>query len=147
MIVGVNKYRKAEEDPIDTLDIDNHKVRASQVARIEKVRQSRDEAACKTALGALTDGARSDANLLALAVEAARADATLGEISAAMEEAFGRYDTIPTPVKGVYSSAYEGDERYAQVVEGGEAVARRLDHKPRILVAKMGQDGHDRGRT
>lgn len=145
VIVGVNKYRKAEEDPIDTLDIDNHKVRASQVARIEKVRQSRDEAACKTALEALADGARSDANLLALAVEAARADATLGEISAAMEEAFGRYDTIPTPVKGVYSSAYEGDERYAQVVEGVEAVARRLDHRPRILVAKMGQDGHDRG--
>ncbi len=145
VIVGVNKYRKAEEDPIDTLDIDNHKVRASQLARIEKVRQGRDEAACQAALEALADGARSDANLLALAVEAARADATLGEISAAMEEAFGRYDTIPTPVKGVYSSAYEGDERYAQVVEGVEAVARRLDHKPRILVAKMGQDGHDRG--
>ncbi|WP_120075320.1 methylmalonyl-CoA mutase, partial [Aurantiacibacter odishensis] len=145
VIVGVNKYRKAEEDPIDTLDIDNHKVRASQVARIEKVRQGRDEAACQAALEALVEGARSNDNLLALAVEAARHDATLGEISAAMEKAFGRYDTIPTPVKGVYSSAYEGDARYAQVVEGVEAVGRRLDHKPRILVAKMGQDGHDRG--
>ncbi|GAA5059345.1 methylmalonyl-CoA mutase [Erythrobacter westpacificensis] len=177
VIVGVNKYRKAEEDPIDTLDIDNHKVRASQVARIEKVRQYRDEEQVKVALANLTRGARvnrveneallkdgrdekgvplppsqleklaadSETNLLALAVEAARADATLGEISAAMEKAFGRYDTIPTPVKGIYSSAYEGDARYAQVVEGVEAVARRLDHKPRILVAKMGQDGHDRG--
>ena len=177
VIVGVNKYRKAEEDPIDTLDIDNHKVRASQVARIEKVRRNRDEEQVKVALANLTRGAQvnraeneallkdgrddkgvplppsqleklaadSETNLLALAVEAARADATLGEISAAMEKAFGRYDTIPTPVKGVYSSAYEGDARYAQVVEGVEAVARRLDHKPRILVAKMGQDGHDRG--
>ena len=150
VIVGVNKYRKAEEDPIETLDIDNHAVRASQITRIEKVRRNRDAEAVKWGWPMLTRGARvdradSETNLLALAVEAARADATLGEISEAMEHAFGRYDTVPTPVKGVYASAYEGDERYAQVVEGVESVTRRLDHKPRILVAKMGQDGHDRG--
>ena len=145
VIVGVNKYRKAEEDPIDTLDIDNHAVRQSQIARIGKVRDARDEAACAAALKALADGSHGDANLLALAVEAARHDATLGEISMAMEKAFGRYDTVPTPVKGIYSAAYEGDARYQAVVEGVQAVARRLDHAPRILVAKMGQDGHDRG--
>jgi len=145
VIVGVNKYRLDEEDHLDTLDIDNHAVRASQVARLERVRAERDDDACRAALKALTEGARGDANLLTLAVEAARHDASLGEISAAMEDVFGRYDTVPTPVKGVYAAAYEGDARYAQVVAGVEAVARRLDHKPRILVAKMGQDGHDRG--
>ena len=145
VIVGVNKYRLGEEAHLDTLDIDNHAVRASQVARLEKVRAARDEAACKEALKALSAGARADGNLLALAVEAARHDATLGEISSAMEDVFGRYDTVPTPVKGIYASAYEGDARYAQVVSGVQAVARRLDHTPRILVAKMGQDGHDRG--
>jgi methylmalonyl-CoA mutase len=82
---------------------------------------------------------------LALAIECARQNATLGEISAAMEEAFGRYDTVPTPVKGVYSQAYAGDERYGQVVEGVKAVERRLGRKPKVMVAKMGQDGHDRG--
>ncbi|MFC4256585.1 methylmalonyl-CoA mutase [Altererythrobacter xixiisoli] len=84
-------------------------------------------------------------NLLALAVECARANATLGEISAAMEQAFGRYETLPAPVSGVYAAAYEGDPRFAQVVEGVEAVTRRLGRKPRVLIAKMGQDGHDRG--
>ena len=145
VIVGVNKYRLDEEAHIDTLDIDNHAVRVSQVARLEKVRSGRDEAACRAALGALSEGARGGENLLALAVEAARADATLGEISTAMEDVFGRYNTVPTPVKGIYAAAYEGDARYAQVVAGVEAVARRLEHRPRILVAKMGQDGHDRG--
>jgi methylmalonyl-CoA mutase len=85
------------------------------------------------------------ANLLALTIEAARANATLGEISTALEIAFGRYDTVPTPVNGVYAKAYTGDPRYAQVAEGVQAVARRLGHAPRIMVAKMGQDGHDRG--
>ena len=152
VIVGVNKYRRETEDEIDTLDIDNHAVRQSQIARIEKVRAERDEAACQAALEALREGASTgsartgmDGNLLALAVEAARHDATLGEISAAMEAAFGRYDTLPKPVRGVYSAAYADDSRYAQVVEGVEAVARRLGHTPKIMVAKMGQDGHDRG--
>ena len=177
VIVGVNKYRLPEEAHLDTLDIDNHAVRASQIARLERVRAGRDETACQAALRALSEAAREAptpsgegvggggvqtaasaqaslptlppeaerANLLALAVEAARHDATLGEISAAMEAAFGRYDTVPTPVRGVYSEAYAGDDRYAQVTEGVQSVARRLGRTPRVMVAKMGQDGHDRG--
>ena len=146
VIVGVNKYRKAEEDPIETLDIDNHKVRQSQIARIERVRQERDEFACKTALDALSRGAaQREGNLLGLAVEAARHDATLGEISQAMEDAYGRYDTMPKPVRGVYSAAYAEDDRYQQVVAGVKAVERRLGRAPKLMVAKMGQDGHDRG--
>ena len=145
VIVGVNKYRLGEEAALDTLDIDNHAVRTGQVARLEKVRAGRDEEACVAALQALTDAANGKGNLLALAVEAARHDATLGEISSAMEQVFGRYDTLPTPVSGVYASAYEFDRRWEQVLEAVQAVARRLGHAPRILVAKMGQDGHDRG--
>lgn len=145
VIVGVNKYRKDKEDPIETLDIDNAAVRKSQIGRIAKVRDSRDEAACQAALAALTDGCTSGGNVLELAVEAARHDATLGEISAAMEEVFGRHDATPAPVTGVYKSAYEFDRRWAQVTEGVDAVARRLGRAPRIMVAKMGQDGHDRG--
>ena len=145
VIVGVNKYRRDKEDVIDTLDIDNHKVRTGQIARLRKNRENRDEAACKAALKALTKGAKGDGNLLALAVEAARQRATLGEISSAMEEVFGRYDTTPQPVQGVYKSAYEFDKRWQQVLDGVDAVERRLGRKPKIMVAKMGQDGHDRG--
>ena len=145
VIVGVNKYRLAEEDHLETLEVDNHVVREAQIARINKVRASRDESKCRAALRALTEGARGNANLLELAVEAARHRATLGEISDAMEAVFGRHGTLPTPVKGVYGSAYAGDSRYQQVLDGVEAVTRRLDRKPRVLIAKMGQDGHDRG--
>jgi len=145
VIVGVNKYRKDEEDPIDTLDIDNAAVRKGQIKRLAAVRAARDEAACQAALKALTEGSASDANVLQLAVEAARHDATLGEISSAMEEVFGRHDATPKPVSGVYKSAYEFDQRWAQVTDGVEAVGRRLGRKPRMMVAKMGQDGHDRG--
>ena len=183
VIVGVNKYRLAEEAHLDTLSIDNHAVRDAQIARLKTMRAGRDEAACQAALKALTDAARRgqspspsgeglgagnvgkgpaggqpphptlppkgeralENNLLALAVTAARARASLGEISDAMEVAFGRYATQPVPVTGVYGPAYEGDARYAQVIEGVEAVTRRLGRPPRLLVAKMGQDGHDRG--
>ncbi|TFU00381.1 methylmalonyl-CoA mutase [Polymorphobacter arshaanensis] len=145
VIVGVNKYRLASEDRLETLEVDNAKVREGQVARLAKLRATRDDAACQAALAALTEGARGNGNLLDLAVDAARARATLGEISAAMEEVFGRYGTTPTPVKGVYAAPYDGDARWAQVVAGVEAVTRRLGHAPKILVAKMGQDGHDRG--
>ena len=145
VIVGVNKYRLAEEEALDTLTIDNAKVRDGQVTRLKTTRANRDEAACQAALTALTEGAKGSANLLALAVEAARARATLGEISDAMEAVFGRYGTQPVPVRGIYGAAYAGDARYALVVDGVDAVSRRLGHKPRILVAKMGQDGHDRG--
>ncbi|MBA4766016.1 MAG: methylmalonyl-CoA mutase [Porphyrobacter sp.] len=177
VIVGVNKYRKDAEDALETLEVDNQMVRTGQIARLAKVREGRDEAACRAALAALTAGGRvnpathreailtgrdergiplppsklaeletlAEVNLLALAVEAARHDATLGEISAAMEEVFGRHDATPAPVSGVYASAYEFDRRWAQVTDGVEAVGRRLGRAPRIMIAKMGQDGHDRG--
>ncbi|MDG2002136.1 MAG: methylmalonyl-CoA mutase [Novosphingobium sp.] len=145
VIVGVNKYRLDQEEQLDTLEVDNHAVREAQIARIRRTRETRDETGCRAALGALTEGAKGGGNVLELAVEAARERATLGEISDALELAFGRYDTMPRPVTGIYGKAYADDSRYLQVIEGVEAVARRLDRKPRLLVAKMGQDGHDRG--
>ncbi len=149
VIVGVNKYRLANEDLLETLEVDNSKVRDAQIARINKVKAGRDEARCRAALDALRRGAGAPAsienNLLALAVEAARARATLGEISSAMEESFDRYGTVPTPVKGVYAAPYEKDSRWQQVLAGVAAVERRLGRKPKLLIAKMGQDGHDRG--
>ena len=145
VIVGVNKYRLANEDTIDILDVDNHAVREAQIRRINQVKESRDQAACTAALDALREGARGNGNLLELAVEAARARATLGEISQAMEDVFGRFGTFPTPVKGIYGGAYKDDDRWARLLSGVEATERRLNRKPRIFVAKMGQDGHDRG--
>ncbi|HOB14947.1 MAG TPA: methylmalonyl-CoA mutase [Novosphingobium sp.] len=145
VIVGVNKYRLAQEEHLETLEVDNHAVRDAQIARLKAVKAARDEAACQAALRALTEGAKGGENLLALAVEAARQRATLGEISDAMEAAFGRYGTQPVPVTGIYGPAYAEDARYAAVLAGVEAVTNRLGRKPRLLVAKMGQDGHDRG--
>ena len=149
VIVGVNKYRLKDEDLLETLEVDNAKVREGQIARINKTKANRDEAACQAALKALRDAAAGEQsienNLLAHAVEAARARATLGEISSAMEESFDRYGTQPTPVKGVYAAPYEGDARWQQVLDGVAAVERRMGRKPKLLVAKMGQDGHDRG--
>jgi methylmalonyl-CoA mutase len=145
VIVGVNRYRLQDEAPLDILEVDNDKVRTGQIARIARVRGARDEASTRAALDALHAGAKGDANLLALAVEAARARATLGEISLALEEAWGRYDTVPEPVKGIYGGAYQGDPRWEQAEAGVGAVERRLGRRPRLLVAKMGQDGHDRG--
>jgi methylmalonyl-CoA mutase len=145
VIVGVNKYRLGTEEHLDTLDIDNDAVRQGQIARLAKMRATRDEAACQATLNAITEGAKGGGNLLALAVDAARARASLGEISDAMELVFGRYATTPVPVKGIYGSAHEFDAAWALVVEGVDAVGHRLGHKPRVLIAKMGQDGHDRG--
>ncbi|WP_447724199.1 methylmalonyl-CoA mutase [Sphingomonas koreensis] len=145
VIVGVNKYRKGEEDPIDILDVDNHAVRDAQIARIKKMKATRDAAKCQAALDALREGARGNENLLGLAVEAARHRATLGEISLAMEDVFGRHGTVPTPVSGVYGGAYTDDARWERLKDGVAATERRLGRKPRMLVAKMGQDGHDRG--
>lgn len=145
VIVGVNKYRLKDEDPVEILDIDNQAVRQSQIARINRVRETRDEAACQAALTALREGAASNANLLALAVDAARARATLGEISASMEAVFGRYGTQPTPVAGIYGGAYDGDARWTRLTDGVAATERRMGRRPRMFVAKMGQDGHDRG--
>jgi methylmalonyl-CoA mutase len=211
VIVGVNKYALAEQDAIDILDVDNVAVREAQVRRIERVKATRDDAACRAALDALRAGAHAsvnpprngvsgrsgsqpdlglpgailpetgdhaqhgggcepraatleesplrqpaaatspfrvgvkEANLLALAVDCARARATLGEISQAMEDVFGRYGTQPTPVSGIYGGAYGDDARWTRLTRGVEATERRLGRKPRMLVAKMGQDGHDRG--
>jgi methylmalonyl-CoA mutase len=145
VIVGVNKYKLETEDKLDTMEIDNDLVRQGQITRLTKIRKERDEAACQAALAELTEGAKCSENLLALAVTAARARASLGEISDAMEAVFGRYSTTPTPVKNIYGSAHEFDKRWAQVVEGVQAVERRLGRKPKLMVAKMGQDGHDRG--
>jgi methylmalonyl-CoA mutase len=144
VIVGVNRYRLAEEEEHDILEVDNARVRAGQIARIEKVRADRDGEKARAALDALEAGARGDGNLLALSVEAARVRCTLGEISDALERAFGRYGTVPEPVRGIYGKA-RNDGRWKQAEEGTRSVAERLGRKPRIMVAKMGQDGHDRG--
>ena len=149
VIVGVNKYRLANEDLLETLEVDNTKVREAQIARINRVKAERDEAKCQAALESLRQAAAGpqsiENNLLAHAVEAARARATLGEISSAMEDSFDRYGTVPTPVKGVYGKPYAQDSRWKQVLDGVQAVERRLGRKPKLLIAKMGQDGHDRG--
>ena len=145
VIVGVNKYKLVTEEQLDTLEVDNDFVRQGQIVRLAATRAARDEAVCQATLKALTEGAKGGANLLALAVDAARARATLGEISDAMELVFGRYATTPVPVQGIYGSAHEFDKRWAQVIDGVASVERRLGRKPKLLVAKMGQDGHDRG--
>ena len=144
VIVGVNRYRLAEEEEHDFLEVDNARVRAGQIAKIEKVRAGRDEAKARAALDALEKGARGDENLLSLSVEAARVRCTLGEISDALERAFGRYGTVPEPVRGIYGKARR-DPRWKAAERGTQSVAQRLGRKPRIMVAKMGQDGHDRG--
>ncbi len=188
VIVGVNKYRLAEEDAIDILDVDNVAVRAGQIARIERVKAARDDAKCQAALGALQLAARNpprkgegdhaqlggggvpqtpmslddtplrqplaatspsrgglENNLLALAIDCARARATLGEISGAMEAVFGRYGVEVTPITGVYGPAHEFDVGWARAIDGVGSVSARMGRKPRMLVVKMGQDGHDRG--
>jgi methylmalonyl-CoA mutase len=145
VIVGVNKYRTDDAADVDILDIDNTKVREQQIARLERVRAERDQAACDAALTALEDGARGNANLLALCIDAARARATVGEMSTAMENVFGRHRAEIRSISGVYGAAYHDDAEFdairAEVAEFAEAEGRQ----PRMLVAKMGQDGHDRG--
>lgn len=145
VIVGVNKYRRDKEDLIDILDIDNAAVRQSQIARLEKVRAARDTAACDAALEELSRRAAQGGNLLEAAVEAARARATVGEISMAMEKIFGRHRAEVKTLAGVYGAAYEGDEGFAAIQKSVEAFAETEGRRPRMLVVKMGQDGHDRG--
>ena len=145
VIVGVNKYRKDNEDPIDIRDIDNGAVRLSQIARIEKTRATRDQAACGAALTEITRRAREGGNLLEAAVEAARHRATVGEISMAMEEEFGRHRAEVKTLAGVYGAAYEGDAGFAAIQKSVEDFAVEEGRRPRMLVVKMGQDGHDRG--
>ena len=145
VVVGVNKYAPATDDAIDILDVDSDSVREGQIALLAKVRRERDCARAEAALDAIRDGAAGDANLLALAVEAARARCTLGEISSAMEDVFGRHAAVVRMVSGVYGAAYGGDPGYRRVQSGIAAFEARKGHRPRVLIAKMGQDGHDRG--
>ncbi len=145
VIVGVNKYRLAKEEPIDILDIDNAAVRAAQIARLDRVRAGRDAAACDAALAEVERRAREGGNLLAAAIDAARARASVGEISMAMEKVFGRHRAEVKTLAGVYGAAYEGDAGFAAIQKDVEAFAEEEGRRPRMLVVKMGQDGHDRG--
>ena len=145
VIVGVNKYRKDKEDPIDILDIDNMAVRDAQIARLKATRAARDEAACTAALEEVTNRAAHGGNLLDAAVTAARARATVGEISDAMEKVFGRHRAEVKTLAGVYGAAYEGDAGFEAIQRDVEAFAVEEGRRPRMLVVKMGQDGHDRG--
>ena len=145
VIVGVNKYRLPEEDPIDILDIDNEAVREAQVTRLKQISEARDEAACDAALAELERRAQAGGNLLEAAVEAARARASVGEISMAMEKIFGRHRAEVKTLAGVYGKAYENDEGFAAIQRDIEAFAEEEGRRPRMLVVKMGQDGHDRG--
>lgn len=145
-IVGVNYRRLDKEDPIDILAIDNTAVRKSQIERLARVRQTRDEQAVQQALVALTDVAKSgEGNLLAYAVEAARHRATLGEISDAIEEVSGRHKAIIRSISGVYSSNYSEAQEVDDVKQMAEDFLENEGRRPRIMIAKMGQDGHDRG--
>jgi methylmalonyl-CoA mutase len=145
VIVGVNKYRAEHPDHVDVLDIDNTKVRDQQVARLAQVRADRDPVACQQALDALRDGAAGNGNLLALCIDAARARATVGEMSDAMEAVFGRHKAEIRSISGVYGAGYEGDAGFEEVRRAVEEFGESEGRRPRILVAKMGQDGHDRG--
>jgi len=145
VIVGVNKYQSDEQDMPELLDVDNSAVRDSQIARIKQVRADRDDAECRKALDALTEGAKDEGNLLALSIDAMRARATVGEVSDALETVFTRHRAVTRSVSGVYGSAYEGDEGFRQIREDVEAFASEEGRRPRMLVAKLGQDGHDRG--
>ncbi len=145
VIVGVNRYRPANDDVPELLEVDNAAVRAAQIARLAEVRARRDPARVAAALDALREGARGRANLLALSIEAARARATLGEISAALEDVFGRHEAAVRMVSGVYGPRLAAQPLARAVREGVEALTRRLGRAPRVVIVKMGQDGHDRG--
>jgi methylmalonyl-CoA mutase len=145
VIVGVNRFRLENEPNLEVRDIDNDKVRAQQVSRLQRIKGTRDQAKVDAALKALTEGARGSANLLALAVNAARARATVGEISDAMEVVFSRHQAETKSISGVYGAAYEGDAGFAKIQGEVEDFAKAEGRRPRMLVVKMGQDGHDRG--
>jgi methylmalonyl-CoA mutase len=145
VVVGVNKYRAAEETEIPLRDIDNRAVREAQVARLAALRSRRDAAACRQALDALRQAASGGGNLLEASVAAMRARATVGEVSDALESVFTRYRATIRSAAGVYAGAYEGDEGFRRIREDVAAFARAEGRRPRILVAKLGQDGHDRG--
>jgi methylmalonyl-CoA mutase len=146
VIVGVNKYQSRVEERIEVLEVDNRAVRANQLRRLEEVRSRRDPAAVEAALGALARAAETgEGNLLELSVRAARVRATLGEISSALEKVFGRYQAVSRTISGVYSAESGDDPEFRKAAGMAAEFARQEGRRPRILVAKMGQDGHDRG--
>ncbi|MCH1493361.1 MAG: methylmalonyl-CoA mutase, partial [Luminiphilus sp.] len=146
VIVGVNKYQSDAQDKVDVLEIDNEQVREAQLGRLEKIRDVRDQEAVDDALSALTEAASSgEGNLLSLAIEATRRRATVGEISDALEKVYGRFVAQAQTVSGVYGAAYENDADWRAIVTDIDAFVERHGRRPRMLVAKMGQDGHDRG--
>ena len=145
VIVGVNKYRTDEADVVDILDIDNARVREQQIERLKQVRADRDETRCQAALKSLSEGAAGDDNLLALSIGAIRARATVGEVSDAMESVFGRHRAATRGVTGIYGGAFAGDEDFQKVQGAIHGFAETEGRRPRILVCKLGQDGHDRG--
>ena len=145
-IVGINRYRLDKEDPIDILAVDNTAVRESQIKRLKDLRANRDEAKVKAALAAITECVRTKkGNLLELAVEAAKVRATLGEISDACEEVVGRYNAVIRSISGVYSAEVKDDAKFAEAKALAEQFAKTEGRQPRIMIAKLGQDGHDRG--
>jgi len=145
-IVGINKYRLEKEDPIEVLDIDNTAVREAQIKRLHKLRAERNEVECQAALAAITECARTGkGNLLELAIDAAQKRASLGEISDACEKIAGRYKAVIRSISGVYSSVSKGDPTFNKAVELANKFAALDGRRPRIMIAKMGQDGHDRG--
>jgi methylmalonyl-CoA mutase len=147
VVVGVNKYPNPNEVEIPILDVDTAKVQESQIRRLEQVRANRDPKACEAALAALTECARTkdDNRLLELAVAAARARATVGEISDALETVFTRHRAAVKSISGVYGAAYEGNDAFVDIREDVAKFAEEEGRRPRILVVKLGQDGHDRG--
>jgi methylmalonyl-CoA mutase len=146
IIVGVNKYRLEKEDPLHILDVDNDMVRKQQIERLEQIKASRDNEKVKACLAKLTDCAKNqNDNLLSLAVEAAKHRATLGEISDALEEVFGRYKAQIRSFSGVYSKEIKNDVSFEKAKQLADAFAKKEGRRPRIMIAKMGQDGHDRG--
>jgi methylmalonyl-CoA mutase len=146
VIVGVNKYRLAKEDPIEILDIDNHAVREAQVARLQKIRATRDGAAVQAALDALTKCAETgEGNLLDLSVKAIRLRATVGEVSDALEKIFGRFRANNQTISGVYGGVVAGQESWESIKADVEKFAAEEGRRPRVMIAKLGQDGHDRG--
>jgi methylmalonyl-CoA mutase len=146
IIVGLNKYRPDKDDPVDILEVDNTAVREAQIKRLNKLKAERDEVKVTEILDKLTEAARTGKyNLLELSVEAARRRATLGEISFALEKVFGRYKAVIRSISGIYSSESTGNEKYKQARELATRFAQKEGRQPRIMVAKMGQDGHDRG--
>ena len=145
-IVGINRYRLEKEDPIDILAVDNTAVREAQIKRLNELRANRDEAKVKAALAAITECVRTKkGNLLELAVEAAKVRASLGEISDACEEVVGRYKAVIRSISGVYSAEVKNDESFAKAKQMAEQFAKKEGRQPRIMIAKLGQDGHDRG--